>query len=566
VSPAPSGTGGPAGGAAGAPVVVGIDLGTESVRLGAFDLQGRRVASARRTYPTAYPHDGWAEQDVESWWPAIRSAMAEVQVALGGRELLGIGVSTTASTVVVLDAEGQPLRPAIMWMDNRAVDEVDRTAQSQHPVMAWSGGADAVEWLVPKAMWLARHEPRTYEAAHRIVEAVDYVNFRLTGEWAASQLNATCKWNYDPLAGRFHDELYAELGVPDLQEKWPDRVVPLGEQVGVVSRSAAVTLGVPAGVPVLQGGIDAHIGMLGTNTLADGRVNMVAGTSIVHLVLSPHEVRSPSIWGPYPDAILPGTWLVEGGQVSAGSVLRWFVHEILGEGADPAACHARLMAEAATLPIGAEGLSVCDFWQGNRTPYRDARLRGSFVGLSLHHTRAHMYRAIVEAIACGSRNALAAFSDAGVPLSDLVVSGGIRDNPLWLQATADVCGRPLQVMREPNASLLGAAVSAAAGAGHYADLREAAAAMSHVEATIEPNPAAAAASDELFGQYLRTVEATAGLVTRPAAPVDAGGPPGPSGAAGPRAAGDPDSGRTTPGGAPPAGPSLTTNPVQEAIA
>jgi ribulokinase len=442
--------------------------------------------------------------------------MQEVRAGLGGREVTGVGVSTTASTVVVLDEAGQPLRPAIMWMDNRAVDEVDLTGRSTHPVMAWSGGSDAVEWLVPKAMWLARHEPRTYEAAHRIVEAVDYVNFRLTDEWAASQLNATCKWNYDPLEGRFHDELYAELGVPDLRSKWPDRVVPLGEQVGVVSRSAAVSLGLPAGVPVLQGGIDAHIGMLGTDTLADGRVNMVAGTSIVHLVLSPHEVRSPSIWGPYPDAILPGSWLVEGGQVSAGSVLRWLVHEVFGEGQDPAACHERLMAEAQGLPIGSDGLSVCDFWQGNRTPYRDARLRGSFVGLSLHHTRAHMYRAIVEAIACGSRNALQAFSDAGVPLSDLVVSGGIRGNPLWLQATADVCGRPLQIMREPNASLLGAAVAAASGAGHYADLREASAAMSHVESVVEPDPSAAAASDELFGQYLRTVEATAGIVTRPA--------------------------------------------------
>jgi FGGY-family pentulose kinase len=491
------------------PLLLGIDLGSESARVGAFTPAGERVAAARQPLRTAYPREGWAEQDVGGWWPAVAAAARAAVAQAGPGRVAGIGVSTTASTVVALDAAGHPLRPAILWMDNRAVEQTRRTAACEHPVLRWSGGADAVEWLVPKAMWLAEHEPEVYAAADRLVEAVDYLNFRLTGEWTASQLNATCKWNYDPTLPGFHDDLYAELGVPDLPARWPREVVPVGGPVGALRPGAAADLGLPPGLPVLQGGIDAHVGMLGTDTLAGGRVTMVAGTSIVHLVLADHEVRSDGIWGPYPDALLPGTWLIEGGQVSAGSILRWYVHEILGAGDD---AHERLMAEAARLPAGADGLVVCDFWQGNRTPYRDARLRGTVTGLTLHHTRAHLYRAIVEAVACGSRNVLEAFAAAGLELGDVVVSGGICANPLWLQVTADVCGRELLLPREPNASLLGAAVAAAAGVGLHPSLRAAARAMSRVERAFAPDPEAHARCEELFARYLEAVAATRSLV------------------------------------------------------
>lgn len=498
-------------------LVLAIDLGTESVRVGAFRPDGVRVADAHRAHATSYPREGWAEQSVEGWWPNIVAAVRETLAAAGAATVSGIAVSTTASTVVVVGEAGEPLRPAIMWMDNRAVRETEITAASDHPVLRWSGGADAVEWLVPKAMWLAAHEPQVYGAAHRIVEAVDYVNFRLTDRWTASKLNATCKWNYDPIAGEFPQSLYDELGVPDLPAKWPQDVVPVGGVAGQLGRGAAEDLGMPAGTPVLQGGIDAHVGMLGTDTLDGGRVNMVAGTSIVHLMVSDREVLSSGIWGPYPDALLDGTWLVEGGQVSAGSILRWYLHQMIGA-SDAAATHRRLMAEAERIEPGSEGVTICDFWQGNRTPYRDARLRGAVTGLTLHHGQAHVYRAIVEAIAFGSRNVFESFEAAGLQPAEVAVSGGICSNPLWLQITADVCGRPLYLQREPNASLLGAAVAAAAGAGLHPSLRDAARAMSAAERIVEPHPASRVLYDEFFGRYLEAVEATRRLV-RDEAPI-----------------------------------------------
>jgi ribulose kinase len=170
------------------------------------------------------------------------------------------------------------------------------------------------------------------------------------------------------------------------------------------------------------------------------------------------------------------------------------------------------MAAADRIPPGSEGLTICDFWQGNRTPYRDARLRGTVTGLSLHHGQAHLYRAMIEAIAFGSRNVFESFVAAGLQPAAVAVSGGICSNPLWLQVTADVCGRALHLHREPNASLLGAAVAAAAGAGLHPSLRDAARAMSVVERVVEPDPAAHVLYDEFFRRYLDTVAATRELV------------------------------------------------------
>ena len=160
---------------------------------------------------------------------------------LGKPQIDGVCVATTASTVVVCKRDGTPLRPALLWMDCRAAEEADRTARFASPGDGLFGGGDAAEWLVPKAMWLARHEPELYASAEVICECIDYVNFRLTGEWVGSRMNATCKWNYDSVAGRFVDDLYSELGVPDLAAKLPPRIYPVGAPIERLSAMAART-------------------------------------------------------------------------------------------------------------------------------------------------------------------------------------------------------------------------------------------------------------------------------------------------------------------------------------
>ena len=492
--------------------VLGLDFGTGGIRAGVFDIARRAMLGEREVgYATRYPHPGWAEQSPLEWWDALGKAVRGLMHDLGTPEIDGICVATTASTVVVCAVDGMPLYPALLWMDCRAATQAGRTAQSRHPVMAYAGGADAAEWLVPKAMWLAANAPAIYAQAGRICECLDWVNFMLTGVWAGSRMNATCKWNYDSVLGVFHPDLYADLGVPDLPDKLPAAIHPVGGPIARISETARAHLGL-ANRPVLaQGGIDAHIGMLSAGTLALGELLMIGGTSVVHLFQLAEEQPVPGFWGPYPHALVDDHWLVEAGQVSAGSVLTWLCRDMFG--LDEAGA-ARLSQEAAGFAVGGTGLLTLDYFMGNRTPYRDPLLRGAVAGLSLGHSRAALYRSAIEGIALGSANVLKRMKEMGVPVRRIVTAGGYARNRLWLQATVDAIGLPVLLRPEANLSIIGAAAAAATGAGLVPDLFAAAAAVSLPAVTVEPDPTAHARYSELLAEYLELSDLLAPLSRR----------------------------------------------------
>ncbi|KAB0682796.1 FGGY-family carbohydrate kinase [Aureimonas leprariae] len=504
-------------------LLLGLDFGTGGVRVGVFDLDARRMLAEREAeYGTRHPKPGWAEQSPADWWEALGKASRAVMADLGRPEIAGICAATTASTVVACERNGIPLQPALLWMDCRAAAESDATARANHPVLAYSGGSDAAEWLVPKAMWLARHEPAVYARAGVICECLDWINFRLTGRWVGSRMNATCKWNWDSVAGRFHDDLFAELGVPDLAEKLPQPILPVGAPVERLSREVADHLGLSNRPVVAQGGIDAHIGMVGADTIEPGDLLMIGGTSVVHLFQLGAEQPVTGFWGPYPHALVDGRWLVEAGQVSAGSVLSWFSREIF---ALDQAGHDELCEAAGRIPVGGSGLLALDYFMGNRTPYRDPHLRGAVLGLSLGHDRAALYHAAVEGVALASANVLKRMDELGVPCRRIVTSGGYSRNPLWLKATVDAIGRPVELPSKANLTIIGACACAAAGAGLVPDLDAAAKAVVPPARPVEPDLAAHARYRELLEDYLEATELLAPLSRRLAARQTRGTPP-----------------------------------------
>jgi ribulose kinase len=491
-------------------LVLAIDLGTEGARVGAFTRDGESLGSVHRGYPTRYPRPGWAEQDPDDWWTAVtdatRTLLASPRCAGAGR-VEALACATTASTVAVLDESGRPLRPAILWMDSRAWAQSAKTATlaPSHPVLRWSGGSDAAEWLLPKAVWVAEHEPEVYARAAHVVEAIDYLTFRLTGRWTGSQMNAVCKYNYDPLTGRHPVELYAALGVSDLADKLPGTVAPVGSLAGPLTAEAAAALGVDPGAAVAVGGIDAHVSLLACGGEGAGLVSLVSGTSSALIAEleepeDPHDLTvTEEVWGPYPHALRTSRWLVEGGQVSSGSVLTWAGETIMGVAR--ANLPALVQAASAVEP-GAHGLRVLDTFMGNRTPHRDPRLRGAVVGLTLGTTRAQLYRATVEAVACGTRAVVDSFERSGVVCDRLVFSGGIEHNRLWQQVSVDVLGRAAEIVDGDNLTLRACAVIAATGAGHVASLDEGAALFAPHTRTLEPDPARHAVYRQTYDDYV----------------------------------------------------------------
>jgi ribulose kinase len=492
--------------------LLGIDFGTGGVRLGVFDIdRAVMLGETEATYATRYPRPDWAEQSPHDWWEALGRASRALMAELRYPEIAGIAVATTASTVVVCREDGTPLRPALLWMDCRAGAEAERTAQSRHPVFGGSEGGDASEWLIPKAMWLKSHEPAIYDDADVICECLDYINFRLCGAWAASRMNATCKWNYDATAAAFPTDLYRDFGIPEIIGKIPNRVIPVGGAIAPITPAAAEHLGLRARPLLVQGGIDAHIGMIGAGTLDPGEMLMIAGTSVVQLFQIARHRPLAGFWGPYPNALTDGLSLVEGGQVSAGSVLSWMADDIFGLHRSDLD---RLWREAAAYPVGGTGLLTLDYLMGNRTPYRDPHLRGAVIGLALGHGRAALYRSAVEGLALASLHVLQQASSLGVEIRRIVASGGFLRNPLWLRATVDAIGQPLHLPACPNLSILGAAGAAACGIGLVPDLHAAASAVAASGAVIEPDPAAHAQYVGLLQDYQEATRLLAPLMRR----------------------------------------------------
>lgn len=475
--------------------VLGIDGGTEGVRAGIFDLTGNPIASAVEPYPVDQPRPGWAEQDPTDWWRALCGAVRAAVAATGDRAdvILGISVAATSCTVVATDADGAPLRPAIIWMDVRAADEARRVAESGHPSLRYNGhGPVSAEWLPCKALWLKRHEPAAYHAAAHFCEFEDWLIHRLTGEWTASVNNASIRWYYDRDFGGLPISLYDDVGLEDLPAKLPSRVLDLGAVAGRLTPCAAEELGLAAGLPVAEGGADAFVAMAGLDVLEPGRMALITGSSHLMLMQADTPVHGTGFFGAYTDAVLPGAYTLEGGQTSTGSVVRWFVDRFATQVADEAAARGvsryDLLAErAAELSPGSDGLVVVSDWQGNRTPYVDPEARGVIWGLSLAHDVHHAFRAILEGICFGTENVLRVFRKHGIAVDDAVTCGGPCRSTFWMQMHADVSNIRITRTLVPEVVALGAAVLAAVGADAYPDVACASRAMVSTLDVIEPD-------------------------------------------------------------------------------
>jgi ribulose kinase len=258
---------------------------------------------------------------------------------------------------------------------------------------------------------------------------------------------------------------------------------------------------------VAAGGVDAHVGVLGLDALRPGQLGLILGSSSVQITLTEKPVFDPAFWGPFEDTILPGRWLLEMGQVSTGSLLRWFKDNLASpELHDDAAragrtLYAHLDALVERIPPGSGGLTALDYWQGNRTPIRDPRARGALVGLTLYHTPAHVFRALMEAAAFGNRHILETLAAAGVPIREVRAAGGGAGSDVWLQMHADAAGVLVSVTSSEDAALVGGAIAAAACAGEHASLESAAGAMVRPVRTFIPDPARHAAYAEPYQLY-----------------------------------------------------------------
>lgn len=488
--------------------VLGIDYGTESCRVALFDLAGKPVYFAATPYTTSHPRAGWAEQSPRDWWKALQASAHRALEGAGvtPAQIVGISYDATTMTVVAMDAKGQEIRPAIMWMDVRATEQAARAEQSTSVARRYNGDGAApatAEWYPFKAAWLKEREPETYAAAHRLVDAPDWLTYKLTGEWTVNINSAALRMYYNRDEGGWPVDFYETIGCGDVFDKLPENVVDLGRPVGGLSTIAAQLLGLLPGTPVAQGPADAWAGQIGLGVVNPGKMALITGSSHVFTGQTDAPIHGQGFFGAYTDGVAPGQYTVEGGQVSTGSVMKWYKDHFaadIAEAADKLGLNVYdiLNEKAKDIPPGCDGLIVNEYFQGNRTPYTDSKARGMFWGLSLMHTPAHLYKAIQEGICYGTAHNLRAMEDAGMHVDEVVACGGMTKSRGLMQMHADVMNKPITLTEVGDAVALGSAMLAAMGAGVYADLSDAADHMVHELDTIEPN----ADKHEQYAYYL----------------------------------------------------------------
>ncbi len=475
--------------------VLGIDFGTSGVRAGIFDLHGNEVMFQDEPYELLIPRQGYAEQRVEDWWDALCIATRRAIDVSGidAGDIIGIGTDTTACTLVFLDEKLQPLQNAIMWMDIRAADQAVRASKTGHPVLKYTGfGNVSAEWMPHKTLWVKENRPEVYAKTRYILECDDWLGYRLTGRIVKNMNDASTRWYYDSRNGGWQEDFFATLGLDDVMEKIPREVKQLGELLGPLCKEAAQDLGLQEGTPVAVGGADAYVAMLGMGVVREGSIALITGSSHLHLFLTKQEMHAKGIFGSFPDAVVSGLNLVEGGQVSTGSIINWYKKNFCGD-----VVQATQMAgesvydvfnrEAEKLPVGSDGLICLDYFQGNRTPYVDGEVCGLVSGLSLMHTPFHIYKALVESVCYGSELIFRIMREQGVSFTDVAVCGGAVKSRFWMQTHADVSNVNINILRVNEAPTLGAAILGSVAGGAYDNMVTASDNMVEIVDSIAPD-------------------------------------------------------------------------------
>lgn len=473
-------------------MLLGLDIGTSGVKGILVRKDGEILATHGSEYELQTPQPGWAEQDPESWWLAVRLVCQALvkKASIRPSAIKGIGLSGQMHGSVFLDEKGHSIRPCILWCDGRTGKECREIVEhfGQERLNRLTCNTALAGFTLPKILWLRKNEPEHWSKTRHILLPKDYIRYCLTGRYAAEVSDAAGSLMFDVAGRAWSSELLRELDLsPDLLPECFESTDVCGE----VTSEAANLTGLAPGTPVVGGGADNTCGAIGTGVIREGQVLASLGTSGV--VFSPSTaVRfDPAQRIHFFCHSVPGLWYLMGCMLSAGNSLRWFRDRLGGEeiaegrakGVDP---YVLLSAQAGQTPLGSEGLIFLPYLMGERSPHGDPDARGAFVGLTARHTKGHLVRSVMEGVAFGMGDMLEIMRELGVPAERVRATGGGARSPLWRQILADSLGAAVETIASDEGPALGAAVIAGVGAKVYSGFEEATAQTVKVAGCTEP--------------------------------------------------------------------------------
>ncbi len=502
-------------------LLLGIDVGTSGCKVTAIDRHGQVVDEGFGEYQTFHPHPGWAEQEPEDWY-AVVCRLLKALFARGtcrAEQIAALSLDGSTHNAVLADADFRPLRRAIMWTDQRSVAQAARLEeQAGQQIFETAYQKPSPTWTLPQILWVKENEPEVLGQTFHVLFTKDYVRYRLTGTWETDYIEAQGSLFYDMGEGKWSAPLCALAGLS--VETLPPLVKPT-DVVGSVTRTAAEATGLREGTPVVAGCSDSAVEGYAAGAIAPGQMILKLATAgnVNVMTAAPH---------PHPKTltyshVIPGLWYTVVATNTAASAERWFrdlfcseeIAKANGQGTSP---YVLMHQQAASVAPGADGMFFHPYLLGERAPYWDANLRGSFVGATMRHSKAHFLRALLEGVAYSLRDCFRTILEMNLAVDEIRLIGGGAKSTLWSQIIADVFARPVIRPAGCDASF-GAALLAGVGTGLFADEADAVRRCTQVRDVIEPNPTNSDTYARLFPLYCQIHDNLAATYTEVAAAV-----------------------------------------------
>ncbi|OQA18700.1 MAG: Xylulose kinase [Chloroflexi bacterium ADurb.Bin360] len=487
---------------------LGLDISTTGSKALLMDATGVVAGVAASPHTLQTPQPLWSEQDPREWWQAasacIRRMLADSGVS--GADIAAVGLTGQMHGLVLLDAQGEVLRPAILWNDQRTqaqCDEIHRRIGRERFIQI-TGNVALTGFTAPKILWVKENEADLYARAARVLLPKDYVRYRLTGVCAMDKADGAGTVLLDLRARDWSDEVLTALEIP---RAWMPPLYEGPEITSVLTPEAAAATGLLAGTPVMAGGGDQAAQAVGVGAVEPGVVALTVGTSGVVFATTPTALIEPQGRLHAFCHAVPGLWHFMGVMLSAAGSLQWYRDTLA-----PQMGFTELLEEATPIPAGSEGLQFLPYLTGERTPHPDPLARGAWVGLTLRHTRGHLTRALLEGVSFGLKDSFTLIQEAGLgEIRQVRASGGGTKGALWRQILASVLETELVTVNTTEGAAYGAALLAAVGAGHWSDVPTACATAIRITGSTDPDPAqveAYARAYPLYRELYPTLRAT----------------------------------------------------------
>lgn len=474
---------------------IGIDVSTTASKAIVVDHEGNVVASHSSAHALSTPRPLWSEQDPENWWQATAASLRAVLQQVSADEIAAIGLTGQMHGLTSLDKQGRPLRPAILWNDQRSGAQCAQITDTigAHRLYQLIGSILLPGFTAPKMLWLKQNEPEIFSQIGHVLLPKDYVRYRLSGAFVADVADGSGFGLMDMGTRTWSDELLAAYGFP---REWLPQLCESPDICAHISEEGAAATGLKVGTPIVGGAGDQPAAAVGMGVVKEGMASLAIGTSgVAHAIAMRYapepDGRLHTFVGP-----MPGTWFHMGVMLSAAGGLRWMHDEIT-----PDKDYDTINRMAEGVPRGSLGLLFAPYLTGERNPHPDPYARAAFVGFTLRHGLPHMVRATMEGIAYGMRDQLELLRSLGVNPAQAVVTGGATNSDVWLQLTTDIMGIPLYTINTNEGSAFGAAILAAVGAGAFADVPTACQQMVRRVDTVQPDPEGAAEYERLYPAF-----------------------------------------------------------------